>query len=89
MTRPFVLAALLCALFLPAAASAQQRPLVTEDPETVGAGRVLIEGGCVERLVDACVGWSGIPACVGIARMSSAQRQAIHSDRLGSTTQRR
>jgi hypothetical protein len=26
-------------------ASAQQRPLVTEDPETVGAGLVLIEGG--------------------------------------------
>jgi len=27
------------------AAVAQQRPLVTEDPETVGAGRVLVEGG--------------------------------------------
>jgi hypothetical protein len=26
-------------------ASAQQRPLVTEDPEVVGAGRVLLEGG--------------------------------------------
>jgi hypothetical protein len=26
-------------------ASAQQRPLVTEDPETIGAGRVLIEAG--------------------------------------------
>ncbi len=25
--------------------AAQQRPLVTEDPETIGAGRVLIEGG--------------------------------------------
>ena len=24
---------------------AQQRPLVTEDPETIGAGRILIEGG--------------------------------------------
>jgi hypothetical protein len=32
-------------LVLPAVAAAQQRPLVTEDPETVGAGRVLIEGG--------------------------------------------
>jgi hypothetical protein len=29
----------------PTGASAQQRPLVTEDPETIGAGRVLIEGG--------------------------------------------
>ena len=28
-----------------APASAQQRPLVTEDPEPIGAGRVLIEGG--------------------------------------------
>src|SRR5436189_6384023 len=26
-------------------AFAQQRPLVTEDPEPVGAGRVLLEGG--------------------------------------------
>ena len=26
-------------------AFAQQRPLITEDPEVVGAGRVLIEGG--------------------------------------------
>jgi hypothetical protein len=32
-------------LLLPVAASAQQRPLVTEDPETVGAGRLLIEAG--------------------------------------------
>lgn len=32
-------------MLLPAAAYAQQRPLVTEDPETVGAGRVLVEGG--------------------------------------------
>jgi hypothetical protein len=35
-----------CVLLLSAsAASAQQRPLVTEDPEPIGAGRVLIEGG--------------------------------------------
>ena len=27
------------------AASAQQRPLVTEDPETVGTGNVLLEAG--------------------------------------------
>ena len=34
-------------LFLVAASSAfaQQRPLVTEDPETIGAGLVLLEGG--------------------------------------------
>ena len=37
-----------CILFVLAAvlpAAAQQRPLVTEDPETVGTGNVLIEGG--------------------------------------------
>lgn len=39
---------LLTVLFIVAAAAAagaQQRPLVTEDPETIGAGRVLVEGG--------------------------------------------
>lgn len=30
---------------LPAAAVAQQRPLVTEDPETIGEGRMLVEAG--------------------------------------------
>ena len=34
-----------CILFTATAASAQQRPLITEDPETIGAGRVLLEGG--------------------------------------------
>lgn len=28
-----------------ASAAAQQRPLITEDPEAIGAGRVLVEGG--------------------------------------------
>ncbi|HTK29501.1 MAG TPA: hypothetical protein VL309_08120 [Vicinamibacterales bacterium] len=37
--------AVLAALALPSRALAQQRPLVTQDPETIGAGRVLIEGG--------------------------------------------
>lgn len=32
-------------LALPAMATGQQRPLVTEDPETIGEGRVLIEAG--------------------------------------------
>jgi hypothetical protein len=36
----------LCLVSLSAvAASAQQRPLITEDPETIGAGRILLEGG--------------------------------------------
>jgi len=32
-------------LAMPLAVFAQQRPLVTEDPETIGAGRILIESG--------------------------------------------
>ena len=39
-----VLGCVLC-LLTPALAAAQQRPLATEDPETVGANRVLVEGG--------------------------------------------
>ncbi len=38
-------ATLLILLISAAPALAQQRPLVTEDPETIGAGRVLLEGG--------------------------------------------
>ena len=34
-----------CILFLASPAFAQQRPLVTEDPEPIGAGRILIEAG--------------------------------------------
>jgi len=41
------------------AAFAQQRPLLTEDPETVGAGRVLLEGG-IEYDRDAMYPVSGL-----------------------------
>ena len=40
-------------------AAAQQRPLVTEDPETIGAGRILIEGG-IEYDNDAVYPASGL-----------------------------
>jgi hypothetical protein len=40
-----VFVALAALLALPVTAHAQQRPLVTEDPETVGAGRMLVEAG--------------------------------------------
>lgn len=42
-TRLFALALVICTV--PLTAYAQQRPLVTEDPETIGAGRVLVEAG--------------------------------------------
>jgi len=35
----------LAALAIAHSVSAQQRPLITEDPETIGAGRILVEGG--------------------------------------------
>jgi hypothetical protein len=35
----------LAALFLARPAASQQRPLITEDPEPIGPGRVLVEGG--------------------------------------------
>jgi hypothetical protein len=41
----FVVFAFLVVCTLAANASAQQRPLVTQDPEPVGAGRMLVEGG--------------------------------------------
>jgi len=44
MTHRLVLARVLV-LGLCGPAAAQQRPLVTEDPETIGAGRVLLESG--------------------------------------------
>ena len=37
--------ALAAAIIFPAAVYAQQRPLQTEDPETIGSNRVLLEGG--------------------------------------------
>ena len=41
----FAAATALATFALAGPAAAQQRPLVTEDPEPIGAGRVLIEGG--------------------------------------------
>jgi hypothetical protein len=43
MRDSFLIAAAI--VLLPFTAFAQQRPLVTEDPETIGAGRVLVEAG--------------------------------------------
>jgi hypothetical protein len=43
--RKLVWAAVAGALLIAAPVSAQQRPLVTEDPEVIGAGLILLEGG--------------------------------------------
>jgi hypothetical protein len=42
---PIALLTLVALFALSPAAVAQQRPLITEDPEPIGAGRVLVEGG--------------------------------------------
>lgn len=59
MTRRSVSVALACWLAMVSSAAAQQRPLVTEDPETIGAGRILIEGG-VEAAHDVSYPVSGL-----------------------------
>ena len=43
--RRLVWPVLAAALFIATPAAAQQRPLVTEDPEVIGAGLILLEGG--------------------------------------------
>lgn len=57
MMRTFTAAVLLLAAATPS--FAQQRPLKTEDPETIGSGRILIEAG-VEYDRDAYFAYSGL-----------------------------
>lgn len=45
MIRPIVSLALMCLLAAPCSSLAQSRPLVTEDPETVPTGNILLEAG--------------------------------------------
>lgn len=45
MTRAWMAACAAMGLLMAGPAFGQQRPLVTEDPEPIGAGRVLVEGG--------------------------------------------
>src|SRR6186997_731094 len=45
MTRRLLAGAALAGILVATPAAAQQRPLVTEDPEVVGAGLILLEGG--------------------------------------------
>lgn len=45
MTSVRFISLVIVSMFLVRPAAAQQRPLVTQDPEPIGAGRILIEGG--------------------------------------------
>jgi hypothetical protein len=78
-----------------AAAFAQQRPLVTQDPETIGAGRVLLEGG-IEYDRDAVYPVSGLTGnlfqvpilgvSVGLSSIAELQIDHLSYDRLSITT---
>jgi hypothetical protein len=59
MKRALALAFVLTGALVPAVANAQQRPLLTQDPETIGAGRVLLEVG-VEGAHDQLYTLSGL-----------------------------
>jgi hypothetical protein len=79
------------------AAFAQQRPLVTEDPETVGAGRVLVEGG-IEYARDAIYPVSGLKGqllrlplvglSVGVSSIAEIQIDQASFSRLTVTSRR-
>src|SRR4051812_24706945 len=78
-------------------AFAQQRPLVTQDPETIGAGRVLVEGG-IEYDRDAIYPVSGLQGnllrmpmlgvSIGLSSIAELQIDRVSHDHL-TITQRR
>lgn len=92
-----VVTAGVAAILIPQAAFAQQRPLVTEDPETVGAGRVLVEAG-MDYARDAVFPVSGLEGqllrvpliglSIGVSSIAEIQIDGGPYDRL-TITQRR
>ena len=78
-------------------ALAQQRPLLTEDPETIGAGRVLVEGG-VEYDNDAVYPVSGLRGdlfrvpiagvSIGVSSIAEVQFDQISFSRLSIDSRR-
>src|ERR1051325_3730505 len=76
-------------------AFAQQRPLVTEDPETIGAGRLLLEGG-VEYDRDMVYPVSGLQghllrvpvvgASIGVSSIAEIQIDQVSFSRLEITS---
>jgi len=94
---PIALLTLLGVLALPCRAAAQQRPLITEDPEPIGAGRVLLEGGVdaahgVEYPVSGLKGnlWRipSVGISVGISSIAELQIDGGLYDKLSITERR-
>ena len=85
------LTVLLCALLCASSAFAQQRPLVTEDPETVGAGNILIEAGFdhqkrvffpVSGLTGDLLHWLNLGASFGVSSIAEIQIDGAPHQRL-------
>ena len=85
----------LCLCVLARSAAAQQRPLVTEDPESIGAGRVLVEAG-IEYAHDVVYPVSGLEGNLwrvpvlglsfGISSLAEVQIDGSVFDHLSITT---
>ena len=90
--------AVLVLLIAAGTAHAQQRPLITEDPETIGAGRLLVEGG-IEYDNDAVYPVSGlrgnllrlplIGLSIGISSIAEIQIDQASFSRLSIASRRR
>ena len=89
------LVAVLSLFVVSQAAFAQQRPLVTQDPEPIGAGRVLLEGGLdaahdaqypVSGLKGNLVSVPTIGICVGISSIAEFQVEGGFYDHLAITS---
>ena len=90
--------AVLVLLLAAGTAHAQQRPLITEDPETIGAGRLLVEGG-IEYDNDAVYPVSGlrgnllrlplIGLSIGISSIAEIQIDQASFSRLSITSRSR
>jgi hypothetical protein len=95
---PILFVSLTVLLLGAGSAMAQQRPLLTEDPETIGAGRVLLEGG-VEYDDDAVYPVSGlrgdllrlplVGVSIGISSIAEIQFDQVSFSRLSITSRTR
>jgi hypothetical protein len=88
---------LILLLLFSANATAQQRPLVTEDPETVGGGRVLLEAGLdlerdvffpVSGLTGNRLVFPNVSVSVGLSSIAEVQLDGAFYQRLNVTARR-
>lgn len=93
--REALAAGLLLALAAPAAVSAQQRPFLTEDPESVGGGVLLLEAGFdyqrnrefpASGLTGNLVRIPQVGVSIGLSDIAELQIDGLSFDRLGLTS---